>query len=129
MAEQPRNFLLGFGERLTAPVQLEKGMEASAPPYSFQEAMERLIPMVASAAADLRALLSAACPDDYGVALLTLHPEYIAKSYYPEKLLRAVRMEAVGSRPARVTPDKWKKKREPEEVSTTELGSIPKKMV
>lgn len=79
MPEQ-RNFLLGYGERLTAPVQIEKGMEPSPPPYGFAEAKHRLASQLAGATVELAALPSAACPDDYAVALVTIHPEYTAKS-------------------------------------------------
>ncbi len=120
MAEQ-RNFLLGYGERLTVPVQIEKGMEPSPPPYAFAEARSRLVPQFAQAAVELAQLPAAACPDDFAVGLVTIHPEYTAKSFFPGKLLREARMETIGSRPTRVQPEKWKKKKVPEEVPTTQL--------
>ena len=39
-----QNFLLGYGERLTKPVRIEKGMEPSPPPYAFSKARARLVP-------------------------------------------------------------------------------------
>lgn len=116
-----RNFLLGYGERLTAPVRIEKGMEPSPPPYAFREARDRLAPKFAKAVVEFSSLPDAACPENYAVGLVTLHPEYTAKSYFPEKLLREARIEAIGSRPARIQPEKWKKKREPEDSQTTQL--------
>jgi hypothetical protein len=77
--------------------------------------------MVDQAVHDMDALPSKACPGDQTIAMLTLHPEYIAKSYHPGALLRAAEIEPVGSRPSRVKPDKWKKKRDPEETITTDL--------
>ncbi|MCA9032321.1 MAG: S8 family peptidase, partial [Planctomycetaceae bacterium] len=44
-----------------------------------------------------------------------------AKSYFPTDLLREARMEAIGSRPSRTTPEKWTRKGDPEELPTTEL--------
>lgn len=120
MTEQ-RNFLLGYGERLTTPVQITKGMEPSPPPYGFSEAKTRLVPQFAQASVELAKLPEAACPDGFAVGLLTIHPEYTAKSFFPGKLLREARMETIGSRPTRVQPEKWKKKKEPEEVPTTQL--------
>ena len=35
------------------------------------------------------------CPNDRAVAILTLNPEYIAKSYFPEKLFESVGLETV----------------------------------
>src|SRR4051794_5589400 len=110
MAEQ-RNFLLGYGERLTAPVQLERGMETTPPPYEFAQARDRLAPQFATAAVEFASLPAPACPDNYAVGLVTIHPEYIAKSYFPATFLREARMEAIGSRPAKVKPEKWKKKK------------------
>lgn len=120
MAKQP-NFLLGNGHRLTSPVQVGRMGDSREPPYSFGEARDRLANQFKSAAASFAELPPLACPDGYAVGVITLHPEYTAKSYFPANLLREARMEAIGSRPARVTPDKWKKKKAPEESPTTEL--------
>ncbi len=116
-----RNFLLGYGERLTDAIKLPRGGGAGNPPYSFEDARDRLAPMLQAAVRNINALPAAACPDNYAVAVLTLHPEYTAKSYHPTELLRAVGMEAIGSRSAKVKPEKWKKKKELEEAPTTEL--------
>lgn len=120
MAKQ-RNFLLGNGHRLTSPVKVGKKQEPKPPPYELAETRDRLTPQFAAAAKAFSRLPDAACPDGYTVGLVTLHPEYTAKSYFPADLLRVARMEAIGSRPARVTPEKWKKKKSPEESPTTEI--------
>ena len=115
------NFLLGNGHRLTAPVAIAKPMPPSPPPYELGEARDRLVPQISAAVKEFASLPDLACPDDYAVGLITIHPEYTAKSYFPAALLREARMDAIGSRPGRVKPEKWKKKKEPEEVHTTEL--------
>lgn len=120
MAQQP-NFLLGNGHRLTAGISIEKAVVPSPPPYSLSESKARLTPQVAQTATELGELPDAACPDDYAVGLITIHPEYTAKSYFPAALLREARLESIGSRPGRVQPAKWKKKKDPEEVHTTQL--------
>ena len=120
MAKQP-NFLLGNGHRLTTPVSISKAMEAKDPPYNLASAKSRLTPQFAAAAASITSLPNKACPDGYSVGLVTLHPQYTAKSYFPGDLLREARMEAIGSRPARTTPEKWTKQGAPEESPTTEL--------
>lgn len=106
------NFLLGSGENLTSSVILPRGGKTPNPPYTFLEAKSRLTPQVQQAAADIAAIPSAACPHDYAVAIMTLHPEYIAKSYHPSRLLSTVGLEAVGSRPRTITPQKWRPKSE-----------------
>src|SRR5208282_308479 len=109
MPKQP-NFLLGNGHRLTSPVKVSKMPGEKEPPYNFTQARDRLSAQFGVAAASFRELPALACPDGYAVGIVTLHPEYAAKSYFPADLLREARMEAIGSRPARVTPEKWNKK-------------------
>ncbi|QOJ15188.1 MAG: S8 family peptidase [Planctomycetia bacterium] len=106
------NFLLGSGENLTGPVELPRGGSTPRPPYTFLEAKTRLSPQVQRAADAIAELSPAACPRDYAVAVMTLHPEYIAKSYHPSRLLSAVGLEAVGSRPRKLAPEKWRPKSE-----------------
>ena len=118
---EKRNYLLGFGERLTAQVEIGGGGGPKKPPYSFEEAQRRLEPMLANAASAFDALPEKACPNGEAVASVTLHPEYYAKSYYPSGFLRSAGLRAVGSRARTVRPDKRSRGREPEEAVTTEL--------
>lgn len=120
MVEQ-RNFLLGKGERLTEPV-LPSGRKLDRiPPYTYFEARQRLAPMFEEAVAELAALPERARPLGQVVGSLTLNPEYIAKSYYPEHVLKAYGLKAVGSKPTRITPEKRSKDRVPLEKPTTQL--------
>ena len=116
-----RNFLLGKGERLVEDVVGIRGGAPKSHPYTFSEARARLTPMLGRLVRGIDQLPADACPDDRAVAAVTLNPEYIAKSYFPDKLLETVGLEPVGSRPRRVTPEKRSKGREPEEAITTEL--------
>jgi len=116
-----RNFLLGKGERLTEPVSVSHTGRAKEMPYSFQQARNRLLPMVASTSASLNALPDAACPKGEAVSAITLHPEFLAKSYYPEGLLRAVGLRSIGSRSRVITPQARTRGRQPEEALTTQL--------
>ena len=102
-----RNYLLGYGERLTTPITPPSTMSDKAHPYTFDEARERLLPRIEAASHQLDSLPSAACPNDEAVAVITLHPAYLAKSYFPERLLRSLGLDAVGSRPTTVTPGKF----------------------
>lgn len=118
---QKRNYLLGYGERLTTPVEITSGGGEKTPPYSFEQARARLVPMWHTAAVALEALPETACPNGQAVASLTLHPEYFAKSYYPAGLLREAGLRAVGSKAKTITPEQRSRGREPEETVTTEL--------
>ena len=81
-----RNFLLGKGERLIEDVVGVRGGGPKQHPYSFDEARTRLAPRIAQVVEAIDRLPDNACPDDKVVATVTLNPEYIAKSYYPDDL-------------------------------------------
>jgi hypothetical protein len=116
-----RNLLLGKGERLVEDVVGVRGGGTKHHPYTFFEARTRLTPMLARAVRGIDELPAEACPHDRAVATITLNPEYIAKSYFPDKLLETLDLKPVGSRPRRIKPQKRSKGREPEETVTTEL--------
>ena len=118
---EKRNYLLGYGERLTAPVEITGGGAPKEPPYSFEEARTRIAPMLENAATALDTLPENACPHGEAVASITLHPEYYAKSYFPRGFLSAAGLRHVGSRARKVQPEKRSRGREPEEAVTTEL--------
>ncbi len=101
-----RNFLLGKGEKLVEDIAGVRGGAPKHHPYSFSEAKSRIGPMLTRVVTGIDQLPAAACPDDRVVATFTLHPEYIAKSYFPEKLFESVGLEPVGSRPRRIKPAK-----------------------
>ena len=120
MAEESR-FLLGYGERLTKTIEPQGGGGDKKLPYNFEEARSRLTGMVTETARDLRALPEDAFPKDQAIVAVTMHPQFLAKSYFPDGLLRATGLEAVGSRPTRVRPEKWTRKGPPTESETTDL--------
>lgn len=115
------NFLIGRGELLTNDIKGPKRKPGKAEVYSFQEATRRLTPQFSETAAALDTMPSDACPGDFGVALLTMNPSYIARSFFPVAMLRTVGLESVGSRTVKVMPDGWTKKGAPQECTTTEL--------
>ena len=116
-----RNFLLGKGERLIEDVVGVRGGGPKHHPYTFEEARTRLTPSLDRVISVISDLPLEACPDDQAAAIVTLNPEYIAKSYYPDDLFRALGIEPVGSRPKRITPEKRSRGRAPEETVTTEF--------
>ena len=121
MAYKPINYLLGNGERLTEPVTMPTGGGEKEPPYTLDVARDRLVPMLLSAADRVDALPAAACPDGQAVLGMVLHPEYLAKSYFPSGLLREVGLRQIGSRMRSVLPDQRSLDRKPEQAPTTEI--------
>lgn len=116
-----RNFLLGHGERLVERVPTPPGGATPELPYTAEEARQRLHPQVESAVRTFDALPAEACPAGKTVGLVTLHPQFIAKSYHPGDFLRDNGLSYIGSRGANVTPEKWTRQGEPEALDTTEL--------
>jgi hypothetical protein len=111
MATRPR-YLLGKGELLATEVPGPKKPQTKAHPYTFSEARERLGPRLETVSTGLAALPREACPGDQSVAAVVLHPSYLAKSYFPERLFAAVGLEALGSKPVQVKPTKGAKTKE-----------------
>lgn len=107
MTRDQNNYLLGFGERLATNVDINKSSRPKNPPYSFTEAKERLKDKIQQASQDFSTLPEGAKPDGQVVGVITMHPRYISKSDQPEDLLDRIGLYSIGSRPARITPEKW----------------------
>jgi hypothetical protein len=120
MASEP-NFLLGKGERLTSEVNIARGGGGKRHPYTFSEAKEHLKPLAKKAISEIESLPAKACPNDEAVAMMTLHPAYLAKSHHPDELLRAVGLRPVGSRPVTITPRKTVDGDKPEPAAAAEI--------
>jgi hypothetical protein len=120
MAER-NNFLIGYGERLATDLAAPVAGGPKKHPYSLDEARKRLAPKLTATAKALDELPAAVCPKDHAVALVTLHPTYLAKSYYPAELLANYGLETIGSRARDVSPAKWTKKKPPDSAITSEL--------
>ncbi len=117
----PRNFLLGFGERLTEKMDPPKTALNKSMPYSFEESVKRLGVQIGQTLKSVQSLPDLACPENQTVVSFVLHPEFTAKSYYPESLFRSWNLEQVGSRMTKIKPEKWTKKRDTTDVVTTEI--------
>ncbi|WP_158853157.1 S8 family peptidase [Saccharothrix deserti] len=116
-----RKFLLGYGERLTERIIPQPGGGGNEPAYTTEEAIARLTPMVSTTSQELTSLPDSACPDDEAVGVITLHPQWIAKSYHPQQLLMEFNLRQVGSRPVEIQPEKWSRQGEPEISPTTDI--------
>jgi hypothetical protein len=118
----PKNYLLGYGERLTATIDPPRRKPQKTDIYTFAESKVRLAPRIREVADEIRQLPAAACPRNESVAAVTIHPSYLAKSYFPRGLFDTIGVKAVGSRPKQVVPEKGAKKivkRRPQASSAT----------
>lgn len=115
------NLLLGNGEKLTRQVTVPSGGGDKTAPYSFARARRRAQSALTTVVADIATLPPAACPDDQAVARMTMHPRYLSKTDFPETLLAAVGLRAIGSRPRSVTPQRWGVKKHPDSAISEEM--------
>jgi hypothetical protein len=116
------NFLIGRGELLTAPVIIKKGGgDTNRYPYTLDEALDRLLPQFESSWKVIEALPSLACPYDLAVQLVTLNPDYLAKSHYPNSLFRSLDVYPIGSRSRSVVAEKRKTKPSGIETLSTDI--------
>lgn len=120
---KPR-FLIGNGERLT---QTEKFISSpkpeKLPAYTLSEAATRLAPRLGQTVRSVSSLPAMARPRGEAIALVTLHPEFLAKTLFPASLFAGIGLRAVGSRARRISPQKWTPKHKPvaHEPETIEL--------
>lgn len=114
-------FFLGYGERLTQRVAPPGGGASTKQAYSFDQAVARLRPMLSAATLALSSLPDGACPNGEAVGVVTLHPQWMAKSYHPQQLLNMYELRQVGSRPVSVLPELTTKKSGPTEDASSEL--------
>lgn len=109
-----KNLLLGNGELLTRPITPTQGGGPKKYPYTFDDARKRLLPKVRSMLNQVKTKPDIAKPRGEEVAKFTLHPSFLAKSYFPEALLRNCGLRSVGSKETVITPEKTTKKTSPE---------------
>src|SRR5690606_29607382 len=98
-------YLIGRGELLAFPIDHPKKKPGDpSPVYTLDMAKDFLIPAISSTSASFSHLPKQACPSNIAVAKFTLHPKYLAKSYFPSDFLRAANLISIGSRTVRVKP-------------------------
>ncbi len=114
-------FIIGKGELLTYDIAPPPMRAEKAHPYTLDQAQQILIPQIETVALDVARLPPEACPLDFAVARLLLHPAYVSKSYFPRAILREAGLVSVGSRTVRIKPRDDKRKTAPEQSDTTEI--------
>lgn len=116
-----KNYLLGYGERLTVDILPPGGGGPKKHPYTLEEAQARIGKRLADASRKLDKVPNSACPNGMSVLTLTLHPSYIAKTYYPGELLDLLSMRHLGSQGRVITPEKWGTSRHKDAATTTDI--------
>ena len=116
-----KNLLLGFGETLTYTIPHKHSGGEKAHPYSFNEARLHLLHDTQELIHKISSIPEEAMPNGKVVANFILHPAYIAKSYYPEKLFNKFGFQDIGSRSVRIKPRKTQLLEAPEQQISTNI--------
>ncbi|EOJ9613651.1 MULTISPECIES: S8 family peptidase [Serratia] len=114
-----KNMLLGYGETLTAAVELKKGGGGKNKPYTYNENKPVIMQELATLIAQVDTIPPAALADGKAVAKFVLHPSFLAKSYFPVGLLNKFSLSSIGSKAVKIKPRKDIKKRGRKEEYTT----------
>lgn len=115
------NFIIGQGERLTYEVDVPSGGNQKVLPYDFVSQQGRLDEKLSQTYDYISSQPPETCPNDRAVAVVTMHPRFIAKSDFPDNLFSSVGLRAIGSRSVQVAPESWGIARHPEQATTDEL--------
>lgn len=120
MSEKGR-FLFGRGEKLTEPVDYRGGPNTSNNPYSLPRQVKRLGEKLVELSKEIAALPADALAAGNAVAEITLHPQFLARSGFPEYLLKYYDLRLIGSRPKKVKPEAGRGSDSEEGVASTTL--------
>lgn len=112
------NFLIGNGDKITKGVSVPSRGGPKNPPYTLNEAREKLSDEISDAQNYYDRLVDKAKPKKQVVAKLTLHPRYIAKTDFPKDLFDSLGLRAIGSKSERISPKQWGIKKHPETALT-----------
>lgn len=114
-----KKYLIGRAEQLTDPVPPKRGGPPKVGVYTYEESRVRLSNQLQEVLTiPPKAMVE---PDGVRILKFALHPDYLAKSYYPSRLLRSMGFDAVGSRSVHKEADPDVKKYEDKEFITSEI--------
>jgi len=113
------NLLLGNGQALVGPTEWPTVGRPKPDVYSLAESRERLHPQLELFDSQARNVPAAAAPRGEVVGKILVHPEYLAKSHFPAKVLRSVGLRVVGTRSRSVQPRRRNRKTNPDDPMLT----------
>ncbi|RNA75871.1 S8 family peptidase [[Curtobacterium] plantarum] len=101
-----KNLLLGYGETLTGEAKVGKGGGPKNKPYTYAENSPVIMRELEAVIGDFQALPDGAMPSGEAVAKITLHPAFLAKSYFPTLLFKKFLLKNIGSKAVKIKPRK-----------------------
>ena len=99
------NYLLGKAERLMKSIPHKGNTGPKWIPYGFAKGKTRVVDKLVAFVEELNKIPSEDCPRGEAVSAVTLHPSYLAKTYFPTALLAANGLRSIGSRQRQMIPD------------------------
>lgn len=114
-----KNFLIGYGETLTNPVNIKTGGGDKKHPYSVEEGRLRFQHNLEEIMWEIENKPTDTCANNEVVVKFIQHPSYLAKTYYPRKLFKKFGMKDVGSRSVKISPDSWATHKHPDIAVTS----------
>lgn len=116
-----RRPILSKAEKYSQPAKrVNKRLTNKKHPYDFPNTKKRLLPKLNSALSELAKLPLEAKPDNKIVTKITLHPSYLAKSFFPVNLFSRYNLVNLGSKEVFISPEVTIADRKTEEVSTSQ---------
>jgi len=115
------NLLIGQGERLFQDGEWKGSSRRKPDAYTFDHQRSFLSPVLDVLAESARSQERRLAPRGEVAAKITIHPEFLAKSYFPASLLRNTGLRLIGSRATEVTPRKMVRGKPPKELPTAVL--------
>ncbi|TOB64655.1 S8 family peptidase [Vibrio parahaemolyticus] len=96
-------------------------------PYSFHKAKARLLGKLNSTVQRYNEIPAAAAPAEMVVTKMTLHPAYLAKSYFPESLFNKYNLKSLGSKEVFIKPEVQVTEKKVEQLSSSQYFVAGKK--
>lgn len=116
-----RNLLIGHGERLLQDGAWPTSGRTKPEPYSLEQQRSLFVPVLDRLASLARETEQSLMPRGEVAAKLTIHPQFLAKSYFPATLLTSSGLRLIGSRATDVMPRRMVRSAEPKEMPTATL--------
>lgn len=121
MNTSKRNLLIGQGERLIQEGTWVQSGRPKPSPYTLEQQRSLFVPVLENLASEAARKSKTLAPRGEVAAKITVHPQFLAKSYFPSGLLRDTGLRLIGSRGMDVTPRKMVRDAEPVELPTAAL--------